>query len=199
MNYHTKPNKKLTYTSTAGYTLLETIIIVTIVGILSAIIAPSWLNFIERQRLNTAQDQVYRAMQEAKSNATKDKITWQVSFREENNIVQWTIHPATSEEFMPNNMKWNSLDPNIQVYKVKNNKNKCETTLYEKPEACPTQGPWRIQFNYHGNTNGQLGKITLISKNGGNTKRCVYISTLIGAMRKGEEHSRANNNDKYCY
>ncbi|HBW90069.1 MAG TPA: prepilin-type cleavage/methylation domain-containing protein, partial [Cyanobacteria bacterium UBA11149] len=74
-------NQKLIHTSTAGYTLIEIIIIVAIIGILSAIIAPSWLSFIERQRLNTAQDQIYRAMQEAKSNALRDKITWQVSFR----------------------------------------------------------------------------------------------------------------------
>ncbi len=198
MNYHSKPNNKIPYPSTAGYTLIETIIIVAIVGTLSAIIAPSWLNFIARQRLNTAQDQVYRAMQEAKSNATKDKITWQVSFREENNIVQWTIHPASSEEFVPSGLHWHELGENISVDKEKNNKGEYETTL-DSPGIKTITGPWRVQFNYHGNTNGQLGQITLISENGGKTKRCVCVSTLIGAMRKGQEHSKVNENKKYCY
>ena len=168
-------------------------------GILSTIIAPSWLSFIDRQRLNSAQDQVYRAMQEAKSNATKDKITWQVSFREENNIVQWAIHPASSEEFIPSGLNWHKLGENISVDKEQNNKGEYETTL-DSPGIKTITGPWRVQFNYHGNTNGQLGQITLISKNGGKTKRCVYVSTLIGAMRKGEEHSKANSSSKkYCY
>ncbi len=197
MTLHRKHHNKIPSHSTAGYTLLETIIIVTIVGILSTIIAPSWLNFIARQDLNTAQDQVYRAMLEAKSNATKDKITWQASFREVNNIVQWTTHPASSEEFIPSGLHWHELGENISIDKEKNNKGEYETTL-DSPGTKTITGPWRVQFNYHGNTNGQLGQITLISKNGGKTKRCVYVSTLIGAMRKGEEHSKANDG-KYCY
>jgi hypothetical protein len=50
-----------------------------------------------------------------------------------------------------------------------------------------------------GNTNGQLGQITLTSKNGGKAKRCLTVSTLIGAMRTGQEHSKPNDSNKYCY
>jgi Tfp pilus assembly protein FimT len=189
----------VTAQATEGWTILEIMVVAAIIGIVSAIAIPSWLSFIDRQRLNTAQNQVYRAMQQAKSNAVKDKLTWQVSFREYNGVVQWAVHSEQSGQFIPTNVQWHNLAPNVQVDKARNNKGKCETTLDEQPQRCPTIGPWRVQFNHHGNTNGQLGQITLISKNGGKIKRCVYVSTLIGAKRTGQERSQPNSNDKYCY
>ncbi|HBB33397.1 MAG TPA: prepilin-type cleavage/methylation domain-containing protein [Cyanobacteria bacterium UBA8803] len=184
--------------STAGFTLLELIIVAVILGILSAIAVPSWLSFLDRQRLNTAQSQVYQAMQEAKSNAKRDKITWQVSFREVDRVVQWSIHPAKSGEFIPSSVHWNHLGENIRIYTARNQLGKYETTL-DSPGAKSLTGPWRVQFNYHGNTNGQLGQITLTTNNGSNSKRCVYVSTLIGAMRMGQEQSKSNSDKKYCY
>jgi len=56
-------------------------VVVVLVGLLAAIAIPTWQTFIEARRLNIAQDQVYRAMREAQSNATHAKLNWQVSFR----------------------------------------------------------------------------------------------------------------------
>jgi len=60
-------------------------------------------------------------------------------------------------------------------------------------------GIQRVQFNYIGNTNGQLGQLTLVANNSDKVKRCVYVSTLIGTMRMGKEHPKANSSKKYCY
>ncbi len=187
------------FRSTAGFTLLELTIAVAVLGIISAIAAPTWLNFVEHQRLNTSQYQVYQAMQAAKSNAMRDKGTWQVSFRENDGVVQWAVHSAKLGTFIPSGIQWHNLDPSVQVDKDKNAKGKCETTFDQPTQHCPTKGPWRVQFNYMGNTNGQLGQITLTSKNGGKAKRCLTVSTLIGAMRTGQEHSKPNDSNKYCY
>ncbi|MBE9126699.1 MULTISPECIES: pilus assembly FimT family protein [unclassified Coleofasciculus] len=195
---NSQPIRKTAPHSTAGYTLLEQIIVVAIVSILSAIAAPQGLAFINHQRLNTAQNQVYRAMQEAKSNAMRDKITWQASFQEVNGVVQWSVHPADSINFIPSGVQWQNLGQTIRIDKEKNKKGAYETTL-DSPGRKTLTGPWRVQFNDKGNTNGQLGQITLISNNDSKTKRCIYISTLIGAMRTGQEHPKPNSNKKYCY
>jgi len=166
-----------------------------IVGVVSAIAAPGWLQFVNVQRLNTAQSQIYQAMLEAKSNALREKRTWQVSIREVNEQVQWAVHRADSENFITNSVNWHSLDPHIQVYKDKNDKDKSETTLYQDSQ----NGFWRVQFNYKGNTNGQLGQITLIPKQDSQVQRCVYVSTLIGTLRMGQDHDKPNDSDKYCY
>ncbi len=183
----------------AGFTILETIIVVLLVGLLAAIATHRWMTFINHLHLNMAQDQIYRAMRIAQSNAKRDKEIWQTSFREQDGIVQWSIHPAMGKTCILDQVHWHSLSPTIVIYKDKNKKGKSETTLAKTKGDCSKTGPWRVQFNYKGNTNGQLGQITLITKNNSTTQRCVYVSTLLGALRKGRYHPKPNNSKKYCY
>lgn len=189
MRFNHCVNRQPLSSSTAGFTLLETIIVVSIIGILSGIAAPSWFNFINRQSLNTAQSKVYQAMQETKSNAMHQKVTWQFSVREISikgkTTVQWAIHP---ESVNPTAANWHSLAPQIQLYAP-------ETTLYKDKKNRVQQ----VQFNYIGNTDGQLGQITLTIKNSSKIKRCVYVSTLIGTVRTGKEHPKPNSRKKSCY
>ncbi|WP_420093670.1 pilus assembly FimT family protein [Fischerella thermalis] len=50
-----------------GFTFLENLVTIFIVSILSIIVVPHWLVFIESQRLNVAQDEIYRAMRQLKT------------------------------------------------------------------------------------------------------------------------------------
>lgn len=153
----------------SGYTLLEVLIVVTIIGIFMAIALPSWLGFLERRYLVYAQERVQRAKYEAQSNARKNKLIWQVSFREDNSQVFYAIHEGSVP---PNNVEWQGLGDKVQIDQE-------NTTLYRDNN----HKLWRVQYNYHGNTNGRLGRITLMGRSGGQTKRCVIASTLIGNTR----------------
>lgn len=200
MQINQKRSKKIASSANSGFTTLELLIIIVIIGIIFAIAYPSWLSFIERQRLNKAQNQLYLSLQSAKSNALKEKMTWQVSFREQAGVVQWAVHSAQESISIPTNLAWNNLDSNIQIYKNPNKKGSCETTFYQKKRQCPTIGPWEVQFNYKGNTNGaEMGQLTLISKNPNKYQRCVYVSTLIGGIKTGKENAKPNSSNKYCY
>ncbi|OUL37627.1 prepilin-type N-terminal cleavage/methylation domain-containing protein [Nostoc sp. T09] len=166
----------------SGFTLLELLAVILVISMLSAIAVPSWLTFVNIRRLNTAQDEVYRAMRQAQSQAKKEKLTWQTSFRENNGIVQWAIHPASVN---PANANWNDLDANVRLHE--------ETTLQQ------SNGVKRIQFDYMGSVDKPpLGRITLSSKHGGKAKRCVFVSTILGAMRTSKEQTTAEDG-KYCY
>ncbi len=174
-------NYLLNNRSNSGFTLIEMITVVLMMGILSAIVAPSWLSFIKTRHLNVAQDQVYRAMREAQSQAKKEKLTYHTSFREQNNIVQWAVHAATIDS---SNAKWNNLDASVKL--------DTETTLAELPN-----GVKQVQFDYIGSVKVPLGRITLSSKSGGKAKRCIIVSTILGAMRTAKENSTPNGG-KYC-
>ncbi|MDB9372705.1 pilus assembly FimT family protein [Nodularia sphaerocarpa] len=155
-----------------GFTLLETLSVILMIGILSAIAAPTWLGFVQTQRLNTGQDQVYRAMRQAQSQAKKEQLTFQASFREQNGIVQWAVHPGTVN---PSNANWNNLNSNI--------------CLDPQSTLQLSNGVRRIQFDYIGNVRQPpLGKITLSSNCGGQVKRCVIVSTILGAMRTAKDN-----------
>ena len=168
--------------SNSGFTLVEILVVIVLVGILSAIAFTTWLGFVNTRRLNVAQDEVYRAMRQAQSQAKKQKLTWQVSFREQNDIVQWAVHPATVNASMAN---WNNLDSNIRLDQ--------ETTLQQ------SNGIRQIQFDYGGNVRQPpLGRITLSSPYAGKAKRCVYFSTILGSMRTSKERTTAQDGD-YCY
>ncbi len=169
--------------SSSGFTLLETLVVVVLIGILATMGISNWLAFVETRRLNTAQNEVHLAMHQARRQASKEKLTWQASFREQNGIIQWAVHPATVN---PSNANWNNLDANVRL--------DAETTLQK------SNGVRRIQFDYRGNVRQPpLGRITLSSKYGGKVKRCVIVSTILGTMRTAKEHTRADDNKKYCY
>ncbi|WP_414526759.1 GspH/FimT family pseudopilin [Nodularia chucula] len=157
-----------------GFTLLEILSVIMMVGVLCAIAVPSWLGFMAVQRLNTAQNQVYRAIRQAQSEAKKQNLTVQASFREQNNIVQWAVHPGTVD---PVDANWNDLDSNVCLYR---------STLQE------LNGVRRIKFDYRGNVRQPpLGRVTLATGNNcdGGVKRCVIVSTIIGAMRTAKNDS----------
>jgi len=155
------------------------------IGILAAIAAPSWTQFLNRQRLNTAQNQVYRAMQEAKSTAKKEKVTWQASFRENlvngKSVVQWSVHRASQS---PATAIWQNLPIGVRLDQ--------ETTLLQ------SDGVRLIRFNDYGSTVSQLGRLTLSNQSGGKAKRCVFVSTLLGALRTAKENPKPQDG-KYCY
>ncbi|MBW4581004.1 MAG: prepilin-type N-terminal cleavage/methylation domain-containing protein [Tildeniella nuda ZEHNDER 1965/U140] len=175
---HCQPVKR---SPIGGFTLLELIVIVVIISILFAIMAPGWTAFLNVQRLNGGQEQVLLAMRDAQSRAKQSRVVWQASFQNPNGVVQWAIHPAGTT---PAPSLWRNLDSAIQM--------DAETTLQQ------AGGVRRVQFDHEGNVNGQLGRLTLSGKMGGKVKRCVIVSTLLGAIRTGRERT-AMQDGKYCY
>lgn len=171
--------------STSGFTLLEILIITVIVSILGIIAASSWVGLTRRMALNAANDEIYIALREAQTKAKQQKITFQASFREQDNRTQWAVHPAAT---LPANAIWQNLDPNIEI-------NAAETTVYRYPS-----GTWRMQFNHKGHANGRLGRITVSVRNYNiSEKRCVFISTLLGTIRKAQQNLSPDSGGRYCY
>lgn len=166
---------------TGGFTLLEIIVVVLIIGILFAIIAPGWNGFLAAQRLSAAQDEIYLVLRDAQSIAKQNRIEWWVSFRESNGRVQWARTPASTT---PAESEWKSLDRAVQL----------DTETSRRSNGAL----FRAEFSHEGRVSGGLGRITLRTSLFARRQRCVMVSTLLGAIRKGEDHPSPRNG-KYCY
>ena len=192
----------------AGFTILEILILLTLIGIFSAIAAPSWLMFINNHRLKQSLDRAYWGMEVAQSNAKRDKTSWQASFKQVGENVQLAIHKSdTSPAQVPAN-EWKSLEHQINI-------NQNDTTfrkVNENTNEVTKNGTvWRAMFNYRGcpvyNKTDEcgltsihaLGNVTLSHPNLKNGDRCVIISTLLGHTRTSERQKKANQYGRFCY
>ncbi len=170
-----------------GFTLLEVLVVMALIGILSAIAAPSWLGFANNQRLNSAQSRASSALNLARSNAKRTQSMWQATFRNMPTIAQYAIHPdppSTTDKTYWDNLPWENFAEGVRIDDDMNSKSR---TTFTPLTAIPEPNVYRVQFKAQGNPNGlgELGQITFVNRSG-DRKKCVIISTILGAMRLAE-------------
>jgi Tfp pilus assembly protein FimT len=171
-------------THATGFTLHESLILVVIVGLLAAIAAPTFMGLFHRRQLATAQDMVYQGLRATQMDAMQLRQEQQFSIRQRDDHLEWASHPKSIHPTEVNH--WTPLIDGV--------------VFAEKDNTLPATGDIRyVRFNFQGDVKYRLGTVTLQSQSGGNPRRCVVVSTLIGAMRRGENHRQPNDNGRYCY
>jgi prepilin-type N-terminal cleavage/methylation domain-containing protein len=191
----------------AGFTLIEMMVVLLMIGILSAISAPSWLGFISQQRLNKANDGVASFIQQTQSEAKKTKRTYSVSFRVNSttNIPEYMIYQGT---ILPSS-GWISLADTISLksrevflYTNLTSLAAYNTITTDKQIVQTATGTGTITFDNQGIlANKSTGLVTdtplaimvaaplSTGSTSSNSKRCVIIQSLIGGIRTAKDSS----------
>jgi prepilin-type N-terminal cleavage/methylation domain-containing protein len=143
----------------AGFTLIEILVALLMLGILAAIAAPSWVGFTNRQRANKANDFILAAIQEAQQEARRQKLGYSVSFHNRGNIPQIAVHPATKTPDPDKPDDWRSLNKELGIQPGQlilgtnlTDKNKTTSgTSVTYPFIYDSSTPKSITFDYMGN------------------------------------------------
>jgi type II secretory pathway pseudopilin PulG len=171
-------NKTASRKSDGGFTILELIVIVLVLGILSAIAAPSWLAFINRQRVRTVNDRVFQSLRLAQSEAKRTKRDITITF-------DTTVPPTVT--FTPplaTGGSTQTLDGGGEI--------KPGTIALRHNAPAPANS---IVFDYLGNVNelppdpvdpNVRRFVATVSPVNGGGKQCAIVETIIGGMRTAE-------------
>lgn len=156
-----------------GFTLIEVLAVVAMIGILSAIAAPGWLGFVNNNRLSASQSRVFSALRDAQSKAKRNSTA-----------VTFTITNGATSTFVTVDGQRQNLEEGIQVLSVTGKAGVTNVTL-----------PTTITFDAQGlptSANGTVFadliplRITLNPINAlttSNLKRCTTITTILGSTK----------------
>lgn len=172
-----------------GFTLLETIVAVAMIALVAVIALPSWLRFLDQRRVNMTQDMIYQALRRTQQEASQNIQPQQFSLRERDGLLEWASHPTSVSAAQV--AHWTPLMEGVRLASEDN-------TLLK------IQGIYYVRFDHQGNVankgkmGSRLGRITVVGSGGRLSHRCVVVSTLLGAMRKGQGHAKIRDG-RYCY
>ena len=170
-----------------GFTVLELLVVIALLGILSAIVAPGWTRFLAKQQVTSVQGFIHQEVQQTQIKSQQNKELWQFSVREKEGLVEIAVHPVS---VLPNTVSWRSFDKSVQL--------DLETTLLA------SGGIYYVRFDEKGSVrSSSLGRVTVSSKRVPSVKRCIIISTLLGATRTATEQPIPDpdyrRRDRFCY
>lgn len=192
--------------------MLEVLVVLLILGILSAVVVPTWQAFINHYHLTRSIERAHWAMRTAQSNGKRDKKGWQASFRQLGDVVQLAVHSADIPPAKVPAHEWKDLGAKVKIDTAASQTSLLKVNPVTNQETTSTINTVRrIIFNHRGcpvykegDECGQtsleaLGTLTFIHPQLGKRKRCVIVSTILGATRISQEQPKPNSNGRYCY
>lgn len=181
--------------SIAGFTLIEMLVILIIIGVLFAIAAPGWDTFLSRQRVGSARELVVQTLKQAQTTAKTSRSPQIVTFRNQNGFPEFSsgVYNPTAvidnwQRLGENNLPANSVEVTVTRLTP-------DTTLRKDAIVFDTSGAVAqyplVAQTFDSSAGGKNGyfKVTVAkpgTPTGGAGKRCVTIRTLLASTQVAE-------------
>ena len=194
--------------SQSGFTLIEVLVVIIIIGVLSAIAAPGWLAFINNRRISTMRgqvaDSIRKAQTDAKTTRTMRAVLFDISVAGRKSPRMAVVRCsntgnqiASSDECVTgtiNESDWQSLGNG----EVKSGVVQYTATTIAQTGGGADAGQARLVFDANGLVKTSLSggipfRISFgLTKPGSSTvlsgePRCVVVETLLGGIREGNK------------
>lgn len=156
--------------STSGFSLLEALVVIIMLGVVAGIAAPGWLSYVNRQRINRARTELAQVLQQAQVDARQQNQTRVVKVFS-NNPPQLEVSSTP--------------DSNGRVIELG------EQNSGLNLEGGPLGGApvASVTFDYKGTViNSNVPFVFSVTSNetGNSSVRCVVVSTLLGNLVQAE-------------
>jgi prepilin-type N-terminal cleavage/methylation domain-containing protein len=179
--------------SNSGFSLIELLVVVLMIGIFSAIAAPSWNAFTTRQRIKSVNTQLLQAIKTTQAEAKRNKSDYVLEFNTGDdpptyNIYKYVKPPELPDKQQPQSL---SLDGAIKENMLK---------IYSQVQGTEMD---KIPFNFNGgldedklkedkieikdtgkNTDGF--SVVVYPKDSPNSRNCIIVQTILGATRTAQ-------------
>lgn len=165
-----------------GFTLIELLVVIIMATVLAAIAAPSWLNFVNSQRLSTAQEAAFNALREAQTKSRQNRRAWAVCFRtngsDKSARAEYAVQPVQTSGNPCATASWKPMSTDVDS----------GVELANSSNLPNISGQYVAQFNERGwlSEDAAAGKrVVFQMANQPELKMysCVYVETLLGALR----------------
>ncbi|MBF2072549.1 MAG: prepilin-type N-terminal cleavage/methylation domain-containing protein [Synechococcales cyanobacterium C42_A2020_086] len=175
-------SKSPLYRDTAGFTLVEMIVVLIIISVLALIAAPGWLSFMNNRRAEAGREQIFQLLRQAQDQAIRSRQTQVVNFINTTNPP--TVQAlGTTQELDDGRAERSPDDQPFLGLQVINSSGPCAANA----AGCvifDEKGNIKHENNNLGDNDGGI-KIVVTSPPEGGSKRCVIVRTLLGALAKG--------------
>jgi prepilin-type N-terminal cleavage/methylation domain-containing protein len=157
-----------------GFTLVETLIIVALVGILAAISAPSFLTWLNNRKVEDVFTQVEGAIREVQTEAIKKGLRCTLNL---NTAAPKPSITSTPSQCLPTGAR-DLSKLGVRVF----DNNETEVSIGTANLGMPAN----LVFSYRGSfSSSGVGMIVVYQPEGANRRRCLAIASGIGMIRTG--------------
>jgi prepilin-type N-terminal cleavage/methylation domain-containing protein len=170
-----------------GFTIIEVLVVMVMIGILSAIAAPGWLTFVSKQRLTSAGNRALLAAREAQFKSKQQHRTWQVSFRDSDGATQYWVHPEDTsaspvwQGLLEGDSTEIQIDPATSTLSVD-----CDIADYciKFEDRGILDSKW-IEDQKPASGDNVVGRITFQRRDAANDeqRRCLVVTSLLGSIQ----------------